>query len=116
MKYRKDITNYLVSQLGDQYKKKDYKFYEQEGLLYKAEYNYENKNKIECFTHYSLLWGSDKYIKQEIEEKFKVKFNEKSCDIVCKCGESKNFSAYYGSYEILLRCNSCNNKFSAYSG
>ena len=34
MKYRKDITNYLVSQLGDQYKKKDYKFYEQEGLLY----------------------------------------------------------------------------------
>lgn len=32
MKYRKDITNYLVSQLGDQYKKKDYKFYEQESI------------------------------------------------------------------------------------
>lgn len=117
MKHRKDITDYLVSQLGEYYKKKDYKFYEQDGLLYMAEYNYENKNKIECFTYYSLLWSNETiHIKQEIEEKFNIKFAEKGCDIVCRCGESKNFSAYYGEYEILLRCNSCDNKFSAYSG
>lgn len=117
MKYRKDITDYLVSQLGIFYKKKCYKFYEQDGLLYMAEYNYENKNKIECFTHYSLLWGNDGYtMKKEIEEKFNLKFAKKGCDIICKCGESKSFSAYYGEYEISLRCNSCHNKFSAYSG
>jgi hypothetical protein len=115
MKHRKDITEYLVSQFGEYYKKKDYKFYEQDGLLYMAEYDYENK--IQFFTHYSLLRGNNNmHIKQEIEEKFKIKFSEKGCDIFCKCGESKNFSAYYGEYNILLRCNSCDNKFSAYSG
>jgi len=82
-----------------------------------AEYNYENKNKIECFTRYSLLWSNNTtHIKKEIEEKFNVKFAEKGCDIICKCGNSKNFSAYYGEYKIFLRCNSCDNKFSAYSG
>lgn len=117
MKHRKDITEYLIFRLGEHYKNKEFRFYEQDGLLYMASYGYENKNKIECFTHYSLLWGKDEiHIKKEIEEKFKVKFSKEECDLICKCGKSNNFSAYYGEYEILLRCNSCNNEFSAYSG
>lgn len=119
MKYRKDITDYIVSQLGEYYKKRDYRIYEQDGLIYMANYDAEIRNKINCFTPYSLLWGDTKYIKNEIEEKFGVKFTKNGIagvDIVCKCGESKNFSAYYGDYRILLRCNKCNNNFSAYSG
>lgn len=117
MKLRKDITDYLVSQLGNHYKQKVYKFYEQDNLLYMANYNYDKKNTIEYFSNYALLWhDSEIHLRKEIEEKFNVKFTDKGCDMVCKCGKSKNFSAFYGVYEILLRCNSCNNKFSAYSG
>jgi len=117
MKYRKDITEYLISHLGEYYKKKEFKFYEQDGLLYMAEYDYENKNRITCFKRYSLLWNENViYIKKEIEEKFKVSFAKEGCDLICRCGESKIFSAYYGDYRILLRCNFCNNKFTAYSG
>ena len=113
MKYIRDITEYLISQLGDDYKKKDYKFYEQNGLLYLADYD---ERKIVSFTQYSLLWFDGGEIKQKIIKKFNVKFPGEGSDIICRCGEHKNFSAFYGSYEIILRCNSCGNKFSAYSG
>jgi len=117
MKYRKYITDYLVSQAGEYYKKKDYKFYEQDGLLYLANYDYENKNRIKSFTSYSLLWfDGGEELKNKISKKFNVQFAKQGSDIVCKCGESKNFSAYYGQYALLLRCNACNNSFTAYSG
>ena len=116
MKFRKDITDYLIQNKGSDYKKKTYKIYEKENILYMAEYEY-GKNKISRYGCYSLLWHeSDKEIKNKIEEKFKVKFSNKNIDIVCRCGESKSFSSFYGSYEILLRCNNCGNEFSAYSG
>ena len=117
MKYRKDITDYLVSRFPNyhSYNKKEYSIYEQDGFLYKASYDYENEDIIEFFTSYDYI----KYelsARKEIEEMFNVKFAEEKCDIVCMCGESKNFSAHYGEYEIFLRCNSCGNKFCAYSG
>jgi len=117
MKYRKDITEYLISELGEYYRKKDFKFYEQGGLLYLADYNYNSKNRIESFSAYTLLWfAGGEEMKSKIIEKFNVKFAESNSDIVCRCGETKCFSGFYGSYEILLRCNSCGNEFSAYSG
>lgn len=116
MKFRKDITEYISKQLGKDYKSKVFKVYEQDGLLYMANYNYDNKNKIESFSNYSLLWGDANHLNKEIEDVFNVKFALKGCDLICKCGESKNFSGYYGHYRMLLRCNSCDNNFSVYSG
>jgi len=114
MKYRKDITDYLISQLGEYYKKKEFRFYEKDGLIYMADYD---EKRIACFTNYSLLWfNGGEEIKQNIINKFNIKFAEEGSNIICRCGEDKNFSAYYGSYEIILKCNKCNNKFSAYSG
>jgi len=117
MKYRKDITEYLISELGEYYKKKDFKFYEQDSFLYMAEYGCNNKNKIESFIAYTLLWfNGGEEVKNKIIEKFNVKFAKEDSDVICRCGETKCFSAFYGSYEIMLRCNSCGNEFSAYSG
>jgi hypothetical protein len=116
MKYREDITEYLISRLGDYYKNKDFKFYEQDGLIYMANYSYENED-LSYFTDYSLLWfkGGEE-IKQDIIKNFNVKFAPKYCNIICKCGNDKNFSAHYGGYVIFLICNSCGNEFVAYSG
>jgi hypothetical protein len=115
MKHREDITEYLISQLGDYCKNKEYKIYEQDGLLYLANYN-EDEENILYFTPYSLLWHKNhQKTKQNIIEKFNVNFDLDS-NIVCKCGNDKNFSAQYGDYELFLICNSCGNKFSAYSG
>jgi hypothetical protein len=113
MKFRKDITDYLISQLGDHYKKKDFKFYEQDGLLYGANYDYNNnKNRITHFTSYDFLWfEGGEQIKQNIEKIFNVKFSKGENDAVCKCGESKKFSVFGGDYCIRLRCNKCNNVF-----
>ena len=115
MKYRKDITDYLI-EFDLSFKDKDFNVYELNNLLYKAEYDYNNK--ITHFTSYDLLWSDkSKKIKEKIEKKFNVKFIVKdNSNIVCKCGEFNSFSAMYGSYELLLKCNVCNNTFSAYSG
>lgn len=116
MKFRKDITDFLIENKGSDYKKNIFKIYEKENVLYMAEYEF-GKNKISRYGSYCLLWHeSDVEIKNKIEEKFGVKFSNDNVDIVCRCGESKSFSSFYGSYEILLRCNNCGNKFSAYSG
>lgn len=114
MKLRKDITEFLIAQLDDYYKKKDFKFYEQKGLLYAADY--DEAGKISHFDAYDLFWcESNRHLVDVIEKKFNVRF-QKDCDVVCKCGKSKNFSAYYGDYNLSLRCNSCDNEFSVYSG
>jgi len=115
MKFRKDITDFLIQKRND-YKKNIYKVYEENDILYMAKYEY-GKNKISRYCCYSLLWSeSDKIIKNGIEEHFKVKFSDKSVEVVCRCGKSNMFSSYYGSYEIILKCNNCDNEFSAYSG
>lgn len=116
MKYRKDITDYLIQNHGIKYKKRDYKIYEQNDILYMAGYEY-GKNKINRFTSYAYLWHEDDIeIRSKIEKTFNVKFANEGAYIVCKCGESKNFSSFYGSYEIILKCNKCENQFTAYSG
>jgi len=115
MIYRKDITEFLKTIDSKRFKNKEFKFYEDNGLLYEANYEY-GTNRLTHYTFYSLLWHeTDKIIREEIEKKFNVKFPEPNTIIVCKCGKSNEFSAYYGSYEIFLRC-SCGNDFSAYSG
>lgn len=116
IKYRKDITDYLISELGEYYKKKDYKFYEQDGFLYNANYDHENPCRKLNFTSYSLLWFDDGLkLKPKIEKKFNVKFIEE-LDIVCRCGETKQFIARYGDYSLILQCNRCKNEFTGYSG
>ncbi len=119
MIYREDITEYLIFQLGNYYKKKEYRIYEQNGLPYMA--NYDEDGNILYFTSYSLLWHKSHHkIKQDIIKKFNVNFylgrRQPEINIVCRCGNDKNFSAQYGHYELFLICNSCGNKFSAYSG
>lgn len=112
MKYRNDITEYLKERM--EYFKKDYKIYEQNDLLYRAEYFYDSKNKIECYTDYHLVGVSDD-LKKEIEKEFNVLFAHKSM-VVCRCGKMKSFSAKYGAYVLILICNECGNEFTAYSG
>lgn len=102
--------------LGKDYKESHYKIYEQDGLLYQAEI-LNDKNKIEFYTPYGMLWHVDhQQIKTDVSEKFNVKFIDRDEDIVCRCGQSKSFSAYYGVYELILICNKCDNEFTAYSG
>jgi hypothetical protein len=116
MKYRKDITDFLILRMGDTYKKQEFKIYEQDNVLYMADYEY-GKNEISRYAYYSLLWNETQAeIRLEIEEKFKVKFASERSDIICKCGKSKSFSAFYEGYGISLRCNECQNEFSAYEG
>lgn len=117
MRYRKDITDYLIKELGKEYKRKSYKFYEQDGELYSANYDYDKKTKIIFYSCYDKLWTPDeKKIAIKIVEEFNVTFSDNSSDIVCRCGDSKSFSAFYGDYEISLRCNKCGNAFVSYSG
>ena len=116
MKYRRDIHDYIVSQLGDYYKKNTYKPYEQDGVIYGANYPYEEKRKICCYTDYSLLWSEEeRIVKEKIVDKFNVKFLSSS-DIVCRCGEFTQFSSFYGSYSLRLKCNRYGNTFTVYSG
>lgn len=117
MVFRKDITDYLISQYGDNYKHNDYKVYEQDAILYHAEYNYDT-NVITNYVEYkSIMWNKGTAdIMTDISNKFLVLFNTDNSYIVCKCGETDRFSAYKGSYELRLKCNRCGNDFSAYSG
>ena len=117
MKFRKDITEYFIEGMGDTcYKRKDFKFYEQDGLLYAASYNMDKPNKIDCYGDYTFFDFNGKHpLGLEIEVEFDVKFSEGGSDVVCRCGKSDSFSAFYGDYRISLRCK-CGNEFSAYSG
>lgn len=118
MKYRKDIHEFLTKLLPDSsFKRKEYRFYEQNGILYQARIDNDDKKTILFYEDYSLLWfkGGEE-IKEKIIKKFNVEFSKKDCDIICKCGESKKFSAFYGDYTLKLKCNECSNLFTAYSG
>ena len=124
MKYRKDITEFIFERLDkigynkSACKINQFKVYEQEGLLYMAnrgDGDIVHHNKIECYTKYSLLWTEGgKILKPIIEKKFDVSFDSKY--VVCTCGQHLHFSAYYGEYSLILKCNVCNNEFVAYSG
>jgi hypothetical protein len=119
MKYRKDIHDYLISlQDNDKYYyKKDYKFFEQDGLLYRAEYDQENKNKIKSYgSYYDLFLNNKLELLNKIEQKFNLTFANDDCDIICRCGASNQFSAYVPGYELVLKCNNCGYEFTAYSG
>jgi len=114
MKYRSDIYDFITS-YDERYdfKHKNYRPYEQNGLIYMA--NYEN-NKIISYNPYSVFLGNiGNKLLNELCEKFDVNIAKKNSDIVCRCGESKKFSACYGNYELILKCN-CGNSFTAYSG
>ena len=117
MKYRHDITiDIWVQHLGYKGKpKKDYKVYQHtNGLLYGAEYELDNPNKISHYSHYSLFGVTDE-IKDEVTQKYRLPFAEKDDKILCRCGEHK-FTAFYGSYELNLECVICLHQFTAYSG
>jgi hypothetical protein len=115
IKYRKDITDHIMELLKFPCKKSPLLVYEIKGELYGV--NWGSSHRIEFFVPYSIYMGGGMdSIKKEIEDKFSVKFAEKGKDLICKCGESEKFSASYGRYEFLLKCNSCGHKFSAYSG
>lgn len=112
MRKREDISKFLIDSLKYNNTTCDYSVYEQNGLLYMANYNDDFK-KLLYYSEYTII---EKSYKDMIERKFNVTFARKKDDIICKCGESKCFSAYYGDYEIFLKCNKCGNKFSAYQG
>jgi len=120
MEFRKDITDFLIKELGGHYKKKVFKFYEQDGKLYRANYNIDSPNRIDSYTAYSLLWFYEgRALKPTIEKKFNVTFTYKTSKkehVVCRCGETDMFSGKYGDYEFRLVCNACGNDFSVYSG
>lgn len=108
---RRDIFEWLVEK--HEHGSKWLKVYQHEnGLLYRAQINYGEKNKITFFSANSVCGVDDR----EIEEHFNVKFATNSSDIICRCGESQHFSASYGNYELNLTCNMCGHKFTAYSG
>jgi len=117
MKYRHDITvDIWVLHLGNKGKpKKDYKAYVNDnGLVYMANYDYDNPNKITHYTYYSLFGVTDE-IKEKVMYKYRVAFAESVDKIICRCGEHK-FRAFYGDYELILECVVCLNQFTAYSG
>ena len=124
MKYRKDITIFIWELLyGKPTLKnhksapnKNYKVYVNDcGMAYMANYFYEDKNRISHYTDYSL-YGITPEMMRQTEEKFKIAFAAPDDRIVCRCGEKYSFSAFYGSYELILKCEKCLNQFSAYSG
>jgi hypothetical protein len=111
MKYRKDIHDYLIS-LDKYYSKKDYKIFEQDGFLYRAEYDYDNKNKILYYGSYYDLHFDDKLelLLNSIENKYNLNFAGYGCDIICRCGTSNKFSAHIAGY-VILKCNNCGHEF-----
>jgi len=131
---RKDIEEYIQTLIDESYiKYKSYydinkygcsvfksELYEINGVIYQPDYK---DGCVESYGEVSfpyLACNSKGHLELEMIEKVKERFNvgfvEDVFDIVCGCGESKMFSAYYGSYEIYLRCNSCGKSFVAYSG
>ena len=114
MKYRRDIHLWLVKRMGNG--SKWHKVYQHSnGLLYCASYDFNNKNKISYYSYFSV-WGITAQLKEEIEDYFKVAFAQEDDRIVCRCGESTKFSAFYGKYSLILKCEECLNQFTAYSG
>lgn len=87
--------------------------YEQDGLIYSSDREY-GKTKISHYNGYRYFWD-DKALAADVESRFSVKLPGADCRIACRCGSQNDFSAYYGSYELILECK-CGNKFSAYSG
>jgi hypothetical protein len=111
IKYREDITGHIMElyRLPPSYRN-GVKAFEIKGELYMYEEN-------GFYSPYALYVGPEsESLKKEIEDKFSVKFAKEGEDLICKCGESEKFSASDGRYEVLLKCNSCGPKFSAYSG
>lgn len=118
MKYRKDITEYIwkvgLGYIG-KYPKAFKAYLSNEGLIYMANYFTDNPNKISHYSGYSL-YGVTAHIKLDAMKKFKVGFAEPDDRIVCRCGLNKRFSAFYGDYTLILKCEVCQNQFTAYSG
>jgi hypothetical protein len=113
MKYRKDIHLWLAMRMNNA--SKWYKVYQHtNGLLYCANYFYEDKNRISHYSYFSV-WGINDQLKKEVEDHFNLSFAKQEDDIICRCGEKK-FTASYGDYKLNLECVVCLNKFTAYSG
>ena len=124
MKFRRDITEYIWElRFGFESpfkflpkETKHYKAYVSNcGLIYMANYFFENENKISHYSYYSLC-GITEEMMEKVTNKFKVTFAAKDDRIICRCGKNKSFSAFYGGYELILKCEVCLNEFTAYSG
>ena len=107
MKKRNDIKKFITEKLGI---KDKFEVFQKESTIY---YSRDDDEDGKCLLKIGF-YGIDE-IQEEIERRFKVKFPTND-PVLCICGEDKMFSGSYGCYEINLKCNSCGNEFSAYSG
>jgi hypothetical protein len=111
MLLRQDIIDYV--KLKYSY---SYNIYEKDNILYNAECctTVRGNNEI---TNYCYL-STHKNIKDDLIKTFGIEFkgNDMESIIVCRCGETDYFKAFYCGYSLELECTKCNNNFVAYSG
>lgn len=116
MRYRKDIHDFLKKESPRAFTLPGYirdgRPYEQDGDLYCARFS--DQGEIEYYTRYEPTDYECRSLSEKIKECFGVGVSPHD-EIVCRCGDKNSFSAHYGGYCLMLRCQ-CGNEFSAYSG